>query len=312
MGDSIKLATAALVVGLALLVWSFIPGYGPQETVFADTEWTVVEDPNDPITAVRYRLRSDQDPARNKPLRVVSDSRDGDGEPAAQVYLANIRPGWYTFDFTRGQEVESLTVQVLDKEYGLLAVMGGLLAVIAGPIALIRRTRLLTRVGGQLVPVRGWTYLLMEPDGLSVARLQLVLLFVPAAVVYLALAFPLHQFPHIPDSIWQLLGIGGASAALSTLITPAAPAGATGTDLVEVPTPSVTDFFQESDGYGDISRYQSLVMCVATAVVFVVSFFDTWQVPAIPNQVLQLLGTSLAVYLGVKGIKVVKKPQAGN
>ncbi|HWI51459.1 MAG TPA: hypothetical protein VNT01_04880 [Symbiobacteriaceae bacterium] len=48
-------------------------------------------------------------------------------------------------------------------------------------------------------------------------------------------------------------------------------------------------------------------MCGATAVVFIVSFVDTWTVPDIPDQILQLLGMSLAVYLGVKGIKVVRK-----
>jgi hypothetical protein len=72
-------------------------------------------------------------------------------------------------------------------------------------------------------------------------------------------------------------------------------------ETIIVWAPSTADLFEDVNGFGDISRYQSLVMCTATAVTFFVSFFDTWSVPDLPPQVLQLLGTSLAVYLGVKG-----------
>jgi hypothetical protein len=350
-----RLAAVMLALGLALLVWSFIPGYGPQDTVFSDTEWMLPEDASKPVTAVGYRPLNDPDPTHNLPLAFKSNAADADGDRVVIIYLRKLYARWYTVDITRGGEVESREVQVLDKRLGLVAVAGALLAVLAAPAVLIRDTPMRARIGQRLVPVTGWAYLLMEPTGLSIARLQLVLLFVPSAVVYVGLAFPLHTFPHVPDSIWQLLGIGGASAALATLITPgkvavttslpvpdamsapaqaqavavqppdtraqdslpamaavAPPGLATAADGggIEVKPPSFTDFFAEGSGYGDISLYQSFVMCVITAVVFVVSFFDTWKVPDIPDQVLQLLGTSLAVYLGVKGIKVIKKPDA--
>jgi hypothetical protein len=378
-----RLASAILVFGLLILAYTFAPGYGPQETVFAET-YLNLDDPNQSIVSVTVD---------GKPRHLEWSADD----QKTIVDLSGLRPGWYQMVRTRKTSDPTVTdtdteqLQALDKRLGLLSALGALLAVLAAPEVLIGSTRLRAKQKNKLVPVTGWTYLLTEPTGLSLARLQLVILFVPAAVIYVALAVPLHQFPPMPDSIWQMLGIGGATAALSTLITPnsqvtaetslplpdslptpaapPAPASAAATapepsqasatalaasiiqaaeeqaatvDLstpeakttffdglqqtvatalasaqpqagpayTVIRTPSLVDLFEETGGYGDLSRYQSLVMCVVTAAVFFVSFFDTWTVPAIPDQVLQLLGTSLAVYLGVKGIRLVKKSPA--
>lgn len=359
-----RFALGLLLIGLALLAWSFVPGYGPQVTVFAGTQLNLTDNPDAPVTAITYQAR--EKAGTPKPLVPVAPDEDTVPEGQAAYSLKGLRPGWYEVSVVRTAQTgtpvtETIDVQILQTEYGFMAAAGALMAVLAAPLVLIQNTRLVGRKGDKSTPLTGWVYLLTERTGLSLARVQLILLFVPAAVAYLALSFPLHEFPHLPDSIWQLLGIGGAAAALSTLITPpgsqvvmqtslplpdtyvaaaqaaadqqapalavsaapgvpAAPAApatapttaaATSADPagpVYVPAPSFTDLFADENGFGDISRYQSFVMCAATAVVFAVSFFDRWSMPAIPDQILQLLGMSLAVYLGVKGIKVVKKP----
>ncbi|HWI51136.1 MAG TPA: hypothetical protein VNT01_03215, partial [Symbiobacteriaceae bacterium] len=332
-----QLAAFVVVLGLALLAWSFVPGYGPQETEFEGTTLTLKQNPDTPITEVAIQLQGRAD-TPNK-LRAMQPADPTNGVPTEVTYsLRGLKPAWYSVNVTTTAKEQStldtVVLQVLDREYGFMAALGALLVVLAAPTAVIRSTRLTARVGKRDVPLTGWTYLLMEPTGLSLARLQLVLLFVPAAVAYLALAFPLHYFPDMPASIWQLLGISGATAALSTLINPKGQQTTLVSDLplpasyadqaaalqipaaeavlqqpanpdtlapVYVQAPSLSDLFDDGSGYGDISRYQSLVMCGATAAVFIVSFFDTWTVPDIPDQILQLLGMSLAVYLGVKG-----------
>ncbi|HYG59961.1 MAG TPA: hypothetical protein VD902_17995 [Symbiobacteriaceae bacterium] len=333
-----RMAAGALLIGLALLAYSFIPGHGPQETVLPHSQ-LLLEDPNAAITAVSGRLLAAPD-AKEQTLQFARE----ESNKRVRVDLTPLPAGWYLVSVTRGDTAETLELQVLEEQVGFLGALGAALAVLAAPWVLIPSSRLVTTVKGRKAPLAGWVYLLMEPTGLSLARLQLVILFVPAAVAYLALSFTTHEFPIMPDSVWHLLGIGGATAALSTLLTPgsqvpstislpglgsfevaraaeeqaaavqvAAPvampvsqAPAT-TEEVMVKPPHASDLFEEVNGYGDISRYQSLVMCVATAVVFIVHFFDGWSVPEIPEEVLQLLGMSLAVYLGVKGIKLVKK-----
>jgi hypothetical protein len=361
-----RLALGLLLIGLALLAWSFVPGYGPQYTVFAETQLNLTQTPDAPITQVTYQ--TSKGPGAPKPLMPVPPDEDTVPDGEAAFSLKGLQPNWYVVSVVRTAQEgtttsEMLDLQILHTQYGFMAAAGALLAVLAAPLVLIQNTRLYSRRGTTSTPLTGWVYLLMEPTGLSLARLQLILLFVPAAVAYLALSFPLHEFPHLPDSIWQLLGIGGATAALSTLIAPkgghvtlrsslplpdsytalaqtatdqqasalamptadsspatAAPAPAPATAAsatapppdaappIYVNSPSMTDLFADESGFGDISRYQSFVMCTATAIVFIVSFFDTWSMPAIPDEILQLLGMSLAVYLGVKGIKVIKQP----
>ena len=354
-----RIATLLLLLGLALLGYAFVPGYGPQYTAFEETRIVLADElPDQPVTDVHYFKMGSADP-------IALRFQQAPDEATITVDLARVaavKP-FYKLEVTRKDgSVRAYDLQVLEKRIGLLAAVGALLTILSAPVVMIQTSPLQTRVGKskKLVPVTGWTYLLLEQGtGLSLARLQLLLLFVPAATVYFALAVPLHEFPYMPDSVWQLLGIGGATAALSSLITPggssksnttpptdgtaqpapaqsspslqataeAAAAAMTAPDTVqvvytapaapadrpetiEVPPPRLTDLFEEVNGYGDFSRYQSLVMCAVTSAVFFVSFFDTWTVPAVPSQVLQLLGTSLAVYLGVKGIRLVKKSDA--
>lgn len=342
------LAAVVVLIGLVLLGWSFIPGIGPQETEYAGTTLTLTQDPDKPITEVTYQLQKNKQDQPNK-LRPTPPAGVQTGPVTEVTYsLEGLPPAWYTINVTRGtgEKAETLPVvlQVLDKRYGFMAALGALLTVLAAPYVLLSSTRVWTRVGNIERPITGWLYLLMEPTGLSLARTQLILLFVPTIVAYLALSFPLHYFPTMPDSLWQLLGIGGATAALSAMMSPkgsdltastslpvpdnnvAAAAMAPPGPMVTAPVyqpvsqdnplagirvfvqpPTVTDLFQEANGFGDISRYQSMIMCCATAVTFTISFFDYWVMPDIPPQILQLLGTSLAVYLGVKGIRVMKK-----
>jgi len=357
-----RLALGLLLIGLALLAWSFVPGYGPQYTVFAGTQLNLTHNPDAPITQVTYQ--NSKSPGTPKPLMAVPPDEETVPDGKAAYSLKGLTPAWYVVSVVRTAQdgtstTETLDLQILHTQYGFMAAAGALLAVLSAPLVLIQKTRLYGRRGNESTQLTGWVYLLMEPSGLSLARLQLILLFVPAAVAYLALSFPLHEYPHLPDSVWQLLGIGGATAALSTLIapksgqvtlpsslplpdsytamaqtatdqqasslamptataTPVAPPPATAASTAAAPpdaaspvyvnSPSLTDLFADENGFGDISRYQSFIMCAATAIIFIVSFFDTWSMPAIPDQILQLLGMSLAVYLGVKGIKVVKQP----
>ncbi|HEY3364057.1 MAG TPA: hypothetical protein VGK74_03240 [Symbiobacteriaceae bacterium] len=374
------LASLVLVLGVGMLGGSALLALGPQDTEFQDTTLDTSEHVAKPAEVCADKAAF----ASRRVKDCTFDSTKGQlASTETTVDLTGLKPTvhgqWHDLTF-KGVDgtLTTSSIQILDQRIGLLAVLGALLAVLASPIVFIQSTRLKTTEGK---PVQGWTYLLVEKSGLSLARLQLVIFFVPVAVVYLALAFPKHSFPNLPASVWELLGIGGATAAVSSVMTknpdaakstpaetqaPAvnvatleqdaaaleelaakggdagaiaelskrireltekakalsianvAAASETAAALQTVPQapeetrikpPRIEDLFEDPTGMGDISRYQSLVICGSTAVVFLFLFVDTWSVPTLPPQVLQLLGASIAVYLGTKGIQVVK---AGN
>ncbi|HWI62362.1 MAG TPA: hypothetical protein VNT75_11025, partial [Symbiobacteriaceae bacterium] len=258
--------------------------------------------------------------------------------------LSRLPAGRYTLALT--PSAQEMDVQILPYSTGYTAALGALLLLLGLPGALIPTSPLRIKGGGK---VGGWLYLVVDSQGMSLPRVLLIIFFVPCAIVYMTLAFALHEFPNLPDSIWQLLGFGGAGAALGAMLEPGKkpgngdappqdPGGQTAAappevkqamdevaasaqpapvptqpsppavpDVVTIKRPEFSDLFRDPNGFGDISHFQTLVISLATAIVFLFSFFDDWVVPDIPTPVLQLLGTSLGVYLGVKGVKLFKQ-----
>jgi hypothetical protein len=195
------------------------------------------------------------------------------------------------------------------KSAALLAAAGVLCLALGLPYALFDPN--LTTSGGK-THVGSWYYLLSESGGgLSLAKVQLLLWFLPAACIYAAISIPLHTFPPMDTTLAVLLSLTGATTLLSAATSPkgkpeaaeteaAAPGGvATST----IPDPSPKQLVSDWQGNGDMSRYQYLLLTLLGATIFTISFLKEFKIPTIPQQFLYLIAASQATYLGTKAVK---------
>jgi hypothetical protein len=195
------------------------------------------------------------------------------------------------------------------KSAALLAAAGVLCLALGLPYALFDPN--LTTSGGK-THVGSWYYLLSESGGgLSLAKVQLLLWFLPAACIYAAISIPLHTFPPMDTTLVVLLSLTGATTLLSAATSPkgkpeaakaeaAAPGGvATST----IPDPSPKQLVSDWQGNGDMSRYQYLLLTLLGATIFTISFLKEFKIPTIPQQFLYLIAASQATYLGTKAVK---------
>lgn len=379
------------LIGLGMFLYSGWPAFHADATAYLHTTLTV----NDPtITAVKV-------------CGAAFTERPQDGGALQADTSCLDRAGSYPAVAARrgGQDV-SIHVQILPRgRTAMLAGGGVLLIMLAAPGVLFGATNV--KVQGTGEPVKGWAYLLTEPQGLSLSRFQLVVWFVPAFVIFAILSWPVHQFPTLTDTMWQLLGLSGATAALGIASTPSTtdkgtpPAGAgpsdnptgapapkpaidvglarteldalqqalgqfsmalqessaalqlgvqpaapaparqlelvrtqwdtfvqrlngmvgqatakatamkaaldTASDVVYVARPEARDLVEDFSGFGDVSRYQYLLLCLGSALTFFVSFLQSWEIPTLPSQLVGLMAGSQATYLVVKGIKNLQK-----
>lgn len=388
-----KPAFFAFLIGLGMFLYSGWPAFRADGTAYANTALTVTDPTLQSVTLCNQTF-----------------TRPTDGS-ALQADTTCLKAGDYAVQATRGSQAEPVTIHVKILARGLwggLAGGGVLLMILAAPGILFRSTNV--KVQGTNQPIRGWAYLLTEPDGLSLSRFQLVVWFVPALVIFGILSWPVHQFPTVTDTLWQLLGLSSATAALGIAATPrsdsaddtdktAAPSGSGGSgqvapakpridivlaqseldalqqalgrvsaalqpmsgiiggelppatdpqalaaylataqtnfaslqkqlsegvnqaaaravemkavlaapsDMVYVARPQPRDLVEDFQGFGDVSRYQYLLLCLGGALTFLVSFLQTWQIPNLPSQMLALVAGSQATYLVVKGIKTMQ------
>lgn len=345
------------LVGAALvaLTWTVLPGFRADLVAYERTLLRI----NDPaITAIS------PDPSAPQGLRTLPGSLAVSGESVrtADLHLNGLTPGTYGVIVHRGGRTVQARLLILDRLVdGGLTGAGILLVVVLTPGLLFRSTNVLRKDTRQALS--GWHYLLSEREGLSLSRFQLAIWFVPAIIVYGILGWPTHQFPAIPDTLWQLLGLSTATATLGVVASPspssdsdstASPPSGDGAriagaltelrasvgqaaaavqpaepdlvarlaaiqtqaqdlaalvpadDTVLAEPPMVRDLVEDFSGYGDISRYQYLLLCIVSAVVFLGSFLQDWQIPNLPTQVLALVAASQATYLTVKGVKTVQ------
>lgn len=152
------------------------------------------------------------------------------------------------------------------------------------------------------IPVKPWYYLLSEAaGGYSLARVQLLIWFAPAVVLYGGLCVSLHQFVEIDTTMAVLLGLSGATTLLGTAANP--PAAAVPQPGAPVEPPKLSDLVTDWRQHGDLSRYQYLLLSIVGAITMVAAFAASFRLPAVPQQFLVLLGASQATYVGTKAVK---------
>lgn len=160
-----------------------------------------------------------------------------------------------------------------------------------------------TNVGGP------WYGLLSEAGGgYSLARVQLLIWFLPTAVLYAALSFTLQGFADITAEIAILIGLSGATTMLGTAASPSKAAAAP--NRAEPVAPDLGDLVTDWNAHGDLSRYQYLLLSIVGAVVMVAAFWRGLEFPSIPSQLLYLIAGSQGTYLATKAIKTSKIAEA--
>jgi hypothetical protein len=172
-------------------------------------------------------------------------------------------------------------------------------------------------------PVSPWYELMSEySGGYSLSRIQLLIWFVPALLIFSALSVPLHQFAPVNTSMAILLGLSGATTLLGTAANPAAagtavdgagnaPGGAPPPAPAHKP-PSFCDLGRGCDGHADLSRYQNLLLTLFGALMLLVKFLDGFTMPVVPDEFLALVGVSQAAYVGTKAVKTTAMNASNN
>ena len=169
----------------------------------------------------------------------------------------------------------------------------------------------LLRLGQTTIDANGksvgpWYYMLSEPQGgYSLARVQLLVWFFPAVLIYGGLSLALNRFAPLDGTMAVLLGLAGATTLLGTAANPrkAAPAVA---GAAPVAPPVLADLVTDWYDHGDLSRYQYLILSFLGAATMLGAFLKDFVVPAIPEQFLYVIGASQATYVGMKAMKTAK------
>lgn len=208
-------------------------------------------------------------------------------------------------------------VEVVGLDYALLTALGTLILVLVLPSALfsVERTKL-----------SPWRWLLNEPGGgLSLARVQLLVWFVPALVMYAIASVPMLQFAPMDRTLAVLLGLSGATTLLGAAANPKQPVLALGMvaalPLEPFPSldaapraaaslaepPRLADLVEDWQGQGDFSRYQYLLLSLVGAIVMLLAFLKDLQPPRLPPEFVALVGASQATYLGTKAVKTARQ-----
>jgi hypothetical protein len=150
-----------------------------------------------------------------------------------------------------------------------------------------------------------WYALLSERGGgYSLGRVQLLIWFLPAVILYGALSFTLHGFVAISAQLSLLLGLSGATTLLGAAATPPVGAGAPPV------APNLRDIVTGWDAHGDLSRYQYLLLSIVGAIVMIAAFWRQLEMPEVPAQFLYLLAGSQGTYVAAKAIKAAKAGEA--
>lgn len=128
---------------------------------------------------------------------------DGTPPPILTNVPIMVRPGNYTLELDGVQN--SLTVI---SKYRGYAVAVAVLALFFGlPMIMFGHTQL-------------GRHLLSEPGGgYSLGRVQFLIWFLPALVIYVVLSVPLLRFAPVPNTLWILLGLSTATSAISAAVS---------------------------------------------------------------------------------------------
>jgi hypothetical protein len=151
-----------------------------------------------------------------------------------------------------------------------------------------------------------WYQLLSEAGGgYSLARVQLLVWFLPTTILYGALSFTLHSFVEISAQLTILMGLSGATTLLGTAASPPPAAGAAPV------APDLRDVVTDWNSHADLSRYQYLLLSLVGATIMVAAFWRNLAMPDVPAQFLYLLAGSQGTYLATKAVKTSASLNAG-
>jgi len=243
----------------------------------------------------------------------VTDALDEEGKSIALTTRAGSAPGQEsafcsfaaagdrTITIVHEGQRSVLQVRVLSRGWFVAGAAGVLLVLLGIPYLL--------RVGESTVDAKGnpigpWYYMLSEPKGgYSLARVQLLVWFIPAILIYGGLSLALTRFAPLDGTIAVLLGLAGATTLLGTA---ANPSKATSEAGGEVEPPALADLVTDWYEHGDLSRYQYLILSVIGAATLLAAFLKDFIIPEIPQQFLYVVGASQATYVGTKAVKTSK------
>jgi len=183
-----------------------------------------------------------------------------------------------------------LNVSIIDRSYALVA---GVLGV---AIFLLLFWSFDLKVAAALSEATG---------GMSLARVQLFLWFLPTLFMVAALGIPLLALPPIDKSLAELFGLSG----LTTMLGAATSPPSTSPDAPSGPPekPMIRDILEDWQSSLDFSRVQLIVMTLLGAFVLFAAFVSSLRIPSIPDGWLAVLGASQVAYVGTKAIKESKK-----
>jgi hypothetical protein len=145
-----------------------------------------------------------------------------------------------------------------------------------------------------------WYQLLSEPKGgYSLARVQLLLWYLPVVVLYGASCFVSRAFMPIDTQLQLLLGLSGLTTALGTAANPKTDAAAGDRP------PNMSDMLADWNGHGDVSRYQYLLLSMFGSATLVLAFLSNLEFPQLPSQFLYLIAASQGTYIATKATKTM-------
>ena len=322
--------------GIAILAMAALSSVDDAGTLyFADVPFSVTHGAMKVTLITPASSGADHAPTSTQELPIAYDV-DGNGRVTRETVRIPVT-GHIVVHRLTGQTIRLTFVK---KSAAPLAAAGVLCLALGLPYALfdsrLKTSESQTHIGS-------WYYLLSESSGgLSLAKVQLLLWFLPAACIYAAISIPLHTFPPMDTTLAVLLSLTGATTLLSAASSPkdnqgaakaqpaaapavAAPApsavaGTTPAAPASVATPGVPaggmpstipdlsarQLVTDWQGNGDMSRYQYLLLTLLGVTIFTISFLKEFRIPTIPQQFLYLIAASQATYLGTKAVKETK------
>lgn len=147
-------------------------------------------------------------------------------------------------------------------------------------------------------PQGQWEALLTDADGsFSLARVQLLIWFLPAATIFGGMSIVCGRFMPVDSQLSILLGLSGVTAVLGSATNPSRPPGG------PVVAPKLSDLVQDFNAQSDLSRYQYLLISIIGALTLVVGFIHGHDFPRIPSQLLYLVAASQGTYVGAKAVR---------
>jgi hypothetical protein len=232
-------------------------------------------------------------PGQTETRELPRETGDGTGGPVTRVRLPFV--GVVSVEVKRNDNTESWH-EVVVRPVSDLVCASVLLLVIAILLPYALR-------GGR----GAWYALLSEATGgYSLSRVQLLIWFLPAAVLYGALSFTFRRFVDIGPQLAVLLGLSGATTLLGTAASPSQPA----TPVAPV-TADLQDLVNDWSSHPDVSRYQCLLLSLVGSIVMVAAFWRNLEMPTIPTAVIYLIAGSQGTYIATKAVKAGKTASDG-